>query len=96
MIQGSGQFLPTPADKGRQLLQGDGDLIGHQGPGLGRGQPFHLDPAGQDQSLSLSPAFGQAPSHQQLVKPGLGWSVFSFQFSPSVTLDDRAVMVTQP
>ncbi|MDP2044955.1 MAG: hypothetical protein Q8L00_01960, partial [Deltaproteobacteria bacterium] len=35
------------------------------------GQPFNRHPAGHDQGLSLGPALGQAPSHQELVEPGL-------------------------
>ena len=71
MVQGPGQFFAAPADKGGRLLDGDPGRLRHQGAGLGGGQAFHRHPAGHDQGLSLGPAFGQAPSHQELVEPGL-------------------------
>ena len=101
MVQGPGQFFPAPADKGGRLLEGDLDLIRHQGAGLGAGQPFHRHPAGQDQGLGLGPAFGQAPSHQELVETGFRFWVFGFQFEVSgfgyvANRNNLRFIITQP
>ena len=78
MVQGPGQFLAAPADKGGRLLEGDPDRLRHHGAGLGRGQPFHHHPAGQDQRLGLGPAPGQTPGHQELIEAGFRFSGFRF------------------
>ena len=83
MVQGPGQFLAAPADKGGRLLDGDPGRLRHQGPGLGQGHPFHHHPPGQDQGLGLGPALGQTPGHQELIEAGFGFWVFGFQFSVS-------------